>query len=96
MTFRACGPTRRAVCGAPEVQQASDAGLELEREADAIYDEGDANYDGGLNVRFNTLLREAYLGEAGFDLENVFLLRHEDKRVKSGVLPGVEVRTQKS
>jgi hypothetical protein len=42
MTFRACGPTRRAVCGAPEVQQASDAGLELEREADAIYDEGDA------------------------------------------------------
>jgi hypothetical protein len=36
-------------------------------------------------LRFNTLLREAYLGEAGFDLENVFLLRHEDKRVKSGV-----------
>lgn len=29
---------------------------------------------------FNTLLQEA-----GFDLKNVFLLRHEDKRVKSGV-----------
>jgi hypothetical protein len=36
-------------------------------------------------LRFNTLLQEAYQGKTDFDLEKVFLLRHEDKRVKSGV-----------
>jgi hypothetical protein len=49
---------------------------------------------GRAMLKFNTVLREAAIEPAKFDPEKVFLLRHEDKRVKGGVYQAWKSRRQ--